>query len=113
MNTPKGFDYDVAEIVNPEDYIGPKEYNPGMIRAYLVRGMYNSGGVALAECASDALDIIADAGKLKAHRVDDVDTDDTDVDTYAYLGNYGELYDLEHLYVEEFDLPFDPREEEE
>jgi hypothetical protein len=97
------------DVVNPEDFIGDGEYNPHNVRPYLVHDHGFVVGVAFADCLQDALDVLADNGKLDGFKIDPSDYSDYEVDsdspTCTFLGNDGAPFDIDPLDVIELPIP--------
>ena len=107
--TYKGLSFTDKDIANPDNFIPAGESNPHNVHPILIHGEYGVLGVAFAEHMQDALDILADAGKLACCAIDYEDEDyDADAGTYNgqevdYLGNYCHPFDLGD--VRAIDLP--------
>ncbi len=73
------------------------EYNPHGVSAWLVSDLYAGQGIAIGECAEDALDMLVDETTyfdcLQIHSNDDGEG-------AAALGNASELFDLSYTRIE-------------
>jgi hypothetical protein len=95
-----------ADVVNPDDFIPDGEYNPHNVRPFLVHDAGFPVGIVFASSLDEALDILADEGKLEAWELNPDDTYDnvtygldTEEPTCAFLGNDGKPFDIEALNV--------------
>lgn len=94
------------DIVNLDDWIPEGEYNPHKVRPFLISGIYGVCAVVFADCVSSALDIAADGDKLRGYLVSDEDMaekNEEEREGLAYLGNYGDPYNINDLVI--VDLP--------
>ncbi len=96
------------DIVNPDDYIPTGEYNPHNVRPFALTAYGTVIGIAFAGCESDAVDEIADSGKLDAYQIPDAEHDCGDDCEALHAGNAGEPFDQSYLRL--FDLPNPKRE---
>jgi hypothetical protein len=95
------------DVVNPEDYIASRSYNPHKVRPWLLHDHGIVVAVVFADCLQDALDIAVDNDKLDGVQVDEADLAEygPDEDWISRLGNAGEPFDIEALGVEELPNP--------
>ena len=86
-----------ADVVNPDDFIPAKAYNPHKVRPFLLHDHTFVLAVVFAESLQDALDIAVDAGKLDGFQVSENDLADygADEDGISRLGNAGEAFDVQ------------------
>lgn len=94
-----GIEVDDSMVVNVEDCIYQGEFNPHNVRPWLIYGLYGAYAIVFASNEQDALDIAADADKLKACASERLETD-TD-----YLGNAGDPYDLTDVGITALKIP--------
>ena len=86
-----------SDVINPSEYIPAGEYNPHNVRPFLFYGVYGwTIGVAFADCLQDALDELADSGKLDSYMVSESDLPDygPEEEGISRLGNAGEPFDI-------------------
>ena len=74
----------------------PWEFNPNNARLWIIGNEYGAVGAVWADCESDAIDELIDAGLGDGIRIDEEDADE---DTLR-AGNYGDPIDSEHLWIE-------------
>lgn len=96
-----------ADIVNYDDFIAKGEYNPHNVRPFLLHDHGFVVAVVFADCLQDALDAAADADKLDRYLVSGDDYHEEIEDSYTYLGNASEPFDIEGL--DAIELPIPPR----
>lgn len=68
--TVNGIKFTDTDIVNPDDMIPAGESNPHNVHGFLFHDHGFAIAVAFADCLQDALDIAADADKLKCYAID-------------------------------------------
>lgn len=97
-----------ADVVQASDYIPKGEYNPHNVRPWYVHNAGYCLGVAFASCEHDALDILADEGKLNGFLVEEADMADygEEEEGITRCGNASEPFDLQT--VDMFALPHVP-----
>lgn len=95
-----------ADVVEPRDFIPAGEYNPHKVRPWYVHDAGYCVGVTFASCEQDALDILADAGKLDRFQVADENLADygEEEEGLTRCGNASEPFDL-GAYMGMFPLP--------
>lgn len=98
-----------ADVVNPREYIPAGEFNPHNVRPWAAFDHGFCVGVAFASCDQDALDELADAGKLDRFKLDEEEIDNDysgdDEKGITRLGNAGEPFDIEGLMLFELQTP--------
>ena len=88
------------DIVNPSD----REHYNGQLWIVTDHGFVV--GAAFADCEGDALDEIADSGKLSAWLIHEEDREDYQDDSgLVYLGNHCHAYDLETIKIYKLIVP--------
>jgi hypothetical protein len=94
-----------ADVVEPREFIPAGEFNPHNSRPWYVHNAGFCLGVTFASCESDALDILADNGKLDTFKVEEADMADygDEEEGITRLGNAGEPFDIESVDI--FALP--------
>lgn len=105
--------YDVtisdADVVNPGDFIPRGEYNPHHVRPWLALDHGFPIGIVFASGAQDALDELADSGRLDRYKVPEGDLprreEEDEEHGISYLGNAGEPYQIESMMLEELPTP--------
>lgn len=97
-----------SDVVQATDFIPKGEYNPYNVRPWYVHDHGFCVGVCFASCEQDALDILADNGKLNNLLVTEEDLADygEDEEGIARLGNASEPFDIQTLGI--FELPHVP-----
>ena len=95
------------DVVNPDDFIPQNESNPHHIHPFLFHDHGFAVGVVFAEHLQDALDILADSGKIDGVRIADSELDDygPEEEGISFLGNAGEPFDVDSLGVLELPNP--------
>lgn len=99
-------EFEHSDIVNPSDHIPTKEYNPHNVRPFALVHTFGTVAVAFGYCESDAIDTIADSGKLEPYRVmaDELaDCTEEKIDEFICAGNADEYFHQEYLQL--FELP--------
>lgn len=98
-----------ADVINARyDYIAKGESNPHNVRPWYIHNAGYCLGVVFASCEHDALDILADEGKLNHLLVEEADMADygEEEEGITRCGNASEPFDLET--VDMFPLPHVP-----
>jgi len=75
------------------DVILPWEYNPNMVRPWVITSLYGVCGVVWASCEQYALDALCDEGLSRAFLVDGESEETTG------LGNASEPHDLTYCHI--------------
>jgi len=106
----RGYDVTIsdADVVNVSEYLFYAEgSNPHNVRAWVALDYGFVLGMAFAECESDALDELADAGKLDAFLLSEEDQKDYDADAEGvdFLGNHGRPFDVRNVELFAIKLP--------
>jgi hypothetical protein len=99
-----------ADILNPAEYVPPGEYNPYGLKPWAIGNEYGLLVVVLANNEQDALDLAADADRLKIQALSEEDlAERTDADGneegVIRLGNASEPYDSEDLWIAALPVP--------
>jgi hypothetical protein len=96
-----------ADVVNPDDFIPAGEYNPHKVRPFLIQDHGFAVGVAFADCLQDALDELADSGKLDGFQVAEADLGDygPEEEGITRLGNASKPFDIESFEIIELPNP--------
>ena len=97
----KGIRFNKSHVVNADAYIPPGHYNPHRVRPWLIHNEYGVLGVVFAPDLTEALDLLADDGRMDCQREDDTECE------LVHLGNDGATYDLTYVGYDEVSLPFD------
>lgn len=101
--------YFADDVVNPAEYIPTGEFNPHNMRPWLIGNEYGVLAIVYAHHEQDAMDEMADSGKLDGHRAEESELTQNeygeDVDdcgtVMSRLGNAGEPFDLTNIWMRE------------
>jgi hypothetical protein len=108
--TVNNFDFTFSDndVVNPSDFIAKGEFNPHNVRPFLLHDHGFTLAVAFADCLQDALDVVADEGKLDRFQVSQSELaamTEEEHQRLSFLGNASEAFDIEGLDVLELTNP--------
>jgi hypothetical protein len=100
-----GLSFADSDIVNLDDFIPAKEYNPYNVHPFLIHDHGFTVGIAFASNLQEALDELADHGKLDHFKVTEKELEsDYEYDEssgehqgISWLGNNGLPYDIETI----------------
>jgi hypothetical protein len=101
--------YFADDVVNPDEYIANGGFNPHHIRPWLIGNEFGVLGIVYASHEQDAMDELADAGKLDGHLVKMEETtvgengetlDDCGAEL-THLGNAGEPFNIDNVWMRE------------
>jgi hypothetical protein len=99
------------DIIESDECIYKDDYNPHNVRPWLAHDHGFVYGIVFASCEQDALDTLADEGRLDAWQVDLKtqwqefgDTEEEAEERMTYLGNASEPFDIETLSLEELPI---------
>lgn len=105
MSTYKEITFTDEDVIDPGNWIPDGDYNPHKMRPFLLHDHGFTLCVVFADCASDAIDIAVDNGKLDRFFITPEELDEYDEDSISHHGSAGEPFDLESLGVEELPNP--------
>jgi hypothetical protein len=100
-----------ADVVNPLDWIPAGESNPYNVRPWLFHDHGFAVGVVFADCLQDALDELADSGKIDHLGVSQEEladygaTEEEQEERLTRLGDASEPFDIESLAIIEIQNP--------
>lgn len=103
--------YDVqisdADMVNPEAFIPRGEYNPHRVRPWLALDHGFPVGIVFADCEQDALDELADSGRLDRYQVapEELGEYGEEEEGITRLGGASEPFDIQTMMLEELPTP--------
>jgi hypothetical protein len=97
-----------ADVVNADAFIPKGEYNPHNVRPWLLHDHGFCLAIVFASCLQDALDEVADSGRLDPFQVTDPSdlANDEYMESVAYLGNASEPFDIAS--IDALELPNPP-----
>lgn len=104
-----GVQFSDKDVVNVDDFIPKGEYNPHNVRPWLLHDHGFVLGVVFADCLQDALNELADSGKIDSFLVEEKDLAQygPEEEGITRLGNAGEPFDVEGIdFVELINPPF-------
>jgi hypothetical protein len=97
--------YFAEDVVNPDEYIPAGSFNPHNMRPWLIGNEFGVLGIVYAHHEQDALDEMVDRDKLNSCLLSDEDalerTDEDGNEDFARLGNAGEPFDLDYVWMRE------------
>lgn len=92
--------------LDDKDVVNPDEFQDRSQRLYIATDHGFVLGAAFADNENDAIDELADAGKLDRFLISEEEADDYEnEDNISYLGNYCKPYDIESLQLYSFPIP--------
>lgn len=103
--------YDVtisdADVVNPSDFIPKGESNYHNVRPWLALDHGFPLGIVFAQCEQDALDTLADEGRLDRYKVapEELGEYGEEEEGITRLGGAGEPFDIEGMMLEALPTP--------
>lgn len=96
-----------SDVVEAREFIPAGEYNPHNVRPFVAIDHGYVVGIAFASCEQDALDVLADEGRLDRFKVNEKDMGDygDEEEGICRLGNAGEPFDIESMWLEAIPNP--------